>query len=98
MTKPLSVNDEVLKNPFSIEDAKVEVIPKMIGDSMAINGSQMDHKPKSKMKVTMIKPKTPVKRTSRLCKATQNLFNLEETNDLEKPLNIDLNLYQMEDY
>jgi len=98
LTKHLSVNEEALKNPFAIEDVKVEVVPKMINDSMGIGGSPMDRGPKSKTKVTMIKPKAPSKRTSRLSKATQNLYNLEEATDPEKPLHIDLCLYQMEDY
>ena len=98
MTKHLSVNEEALKNPFAFEDAKVDVVPKIIDDSMAIENSPIDRKPKSKTRSTMIKPKAPVKRTSRLGKVTQNLYNLEEGNDAEKTLHIDLCLYQMEDY
>jgi hypothetical protein len=46
----------------------------------------------------MVKNKVPLKRTSRLEKATQCLYDLEEAHEPEKPLNIDLGLYQMEDY
>ena len=98
MTKHLSVNEEALKNEFTIDHVKIEVVPKMIDDPMEIGGSPMERKPRSKIKVTTIKPKPPVKRTSRLCKAVQNLYNLEEANTPEKPLHIDLCLYQMEDY
>ena len=35
---------------------------------------------------------------SRLARITQKLYNLESCNDPEMPLNIELDLYQMEDY
>jgi hypothetical protein len=39
-----------------------------------------------------------VKRSSRLEKATQHLYDLEDAHEPEKPLNIDFGLYQMENY
>jgi succinate dehydrogenase/fumarate reductase flavoprotein subunit len=98
LTKHVSAHDEALKNQLTIEDAKVEIVPKMIDSSMAIGGSHIVRKPKSKMKVSMVKSKVPVKRTSRLEKAIQHLYDLEEAHEREKPLNIDFGLYQMEDY
>ncbi len=98
LTKPVTIHDEAFKDPLTIGDIKVGVIPKMIDDSIVINGSKMDRKPKARMKVATIKPKAAVRRTSRLYKATQCLYNLEEANAPEQSLNIDLNLYQMEDY
>ena len=98
MTKHASVHDEVLKNQLTIEDVKVEVVPKMIDDSMVMGGSHIVHKPKSKMRVRMVKSKVPIKRTSRLEKATQHLYDLEDAHEPERPLNIDFGLYQMEDY
>jgi hypothetical protein len=92
------VHDEVLKNQLTIEDVKVEVVPKMIDDSMVMGGSHIVHKPKSKMRVRMVKSKVPVKRISRLEKATQHLYDLEDAHEPERPLNIDFGLYQMEDY
>jgi hypothetical protein len=50
------------------------------------------------MSIGMVKNKVPVKRTSRLEKATQHLYDLEAIHEPEKPLNIDLGLYQMENY
>ena len=50
------------------------------------------------MKVRMVKSKMPVKKTSRLDKATNHLYDLEDAHGPEKPLNIDFGLYQMEDY
>ena len=35
---------------------------------------------------------------SRLARITQRLYNLESCNEPETPLNIELDLYQMEDY
>ena len=97
MTKhPL--HDEALKNPLTIEDVKVEVVPKMIDNSMVISGPHMVPENKSKMKVGMAKSKMPPKRINRLEKATHYLYDLEETHEPEKTLNIDLDLYQMEDY
>jgi hypothetical protein len=98
LTKHTSVHDEALKNPLAIEDVKVEVVPKMIDNSMAMGGSHIVRKPKSKMKVRMVKSKVPIKRTSRLEKAIQHLYDLEDAHEPEKPFSIDFGLYQMEDY
>ena len=98
LTKPISANDEALRNQLTIEDVKVEVVPKMIENSIVMGGSQIVRKPKSKMKARMVKSRMPVKRTSRLEKAIQHLYDLEDAHEPEKPLNIDFGLYQMEDY
>jgi hypothetical protein len=45
----------------------------------------------------MVKTKVTVKK-SRLEKATSHLYDLEDSCGPEKTLNIDLGLYQMEDY
>ena len=96
MTKHL--HDEGLKEPFTIEDVNVEAAPKIIDNSMVIGGSQIVRKPKNKLNVRMVKNKMPVKKTSRLERATQHLYDLEEDHEPEKSLNIDLGLYQMEDH
>ena len=98
MTKHTSLHDEALKSQLTIEDVKVEVVPKMIDNSMVMGGSHTVRKPKSRMKVKMVKSKMPVKRTSRLEKAIQHLYDLEDAHEPEKPFNIDFGLYQMEDY
>jgi len=92
-----NVHEDAIK-PLCIDDVKIEVSPKMIDNSVVIGGSQVVRKPKKKMKVRMVKNKMPVKRTSRLERATQHLYDLEDAHEPEKPLNIDLGLYQMEDY
>ena len=95
MTRHL--HDEALKNGLSLEDTKVEVAPKMIDNSLVIGGSAIVRKPK-KMKARTVKTKVPAKRTSRLERATHQLYDLEEAHGPERSLNIDLGLYQMEDY
>jgi len=92
-----NVHEDVLK-PLCIDDAKVEVSPKMIDNLVVIGGSHVVRKPKNKMNVGMVKDKMPAKRTSRLERATQHLYDLEDAHESEKSLNIDLGLYQMEDY
>jgi hypothetical protein len=91
-------HDDALKTPFTIEDANVEVVPTTIDNSIPIGSRQIVRKPKNNMSVRMVKNKMPVKKTSRLEKATRCLYDLEEGHEPEKPLNIDLGLYQMEDY
>jgi hypothetical protein len=93
-----ALHDEALKNPLMIDDVKVEVAPKMIDNSLVLRSSNIVPKPKNKMKVGVVKPKMTPKRTSRLDKATNCLYDLEEAREPEKNLNLDLDLYQMEDY
>jgi len=96
LTKHL--HDDALKLQLSIEDVKVEVTPKIIDNTIVLGAHSVIGKPKGKMKVDrMVKAKVTVKR-SRLEKATSNLYDLEDCYGPEKTLNIDLGLYQMEDY
>jgi len=50
-----------------------------------------------KLKMAHVVKKACPKR-SRLARVTQRLYDLESCNEPEKPLNIELDLYQMEDY
>ena len=95
MTK--HIHEDAMKLNLSIEDVKVEVTPKIIDNTMVLGASNVMRKPKSKMKVRMVKAKMTVKK-SRLEKATSHLYDLEDSCGPEKPLNIDFGLYQMEDY
>jgi hypothetical protein len=95
LTKHL--HEDSLK-PLGIDDVKVEIIPKTIDDSLVTSSGEIVRKSKNKMKVRTVKSKMPVKRTSRLYKATNHLYDLEDAHGPEKPLNIDFGLYQMEDY
>ncbi len=93
MTKHL--HDD-LKCNLTVEDAKV--VPQLIDNSLAIASPNMVCKPKStKVKTGMVKAKMTPKK-SRLEKATSHLYDLEDSHVPEKALNIDLGLYQMEDF
>jgi hypothetical protein len=94
LTKHL--HDE-LKCNLTIEDAKLE--PTLIDNSLAIAApTRIVCKPKStKVKTRVVKAKMTTKK-SRLDRATANLYDLEDSHGPEKALNIDLGLYQMEDF
>lgn len=94
MTKP--VHDE-LKCNLTLEDDKIEVAPQIIDNTMQIGATHVMHKPKGKMKVRSVKAKVHVK-VSRLDKVTSHLYDLEDCTGPEKSLNIDLGLYQMEEF
>ena len=92
------LNDDALKLHLSIEDVKIEVTPKIIDNTLVLGAPSVIGKSKGKMKVNrMVKTKVTVKK-SRLEKATSHLYDLEDSCGPEKTLNIDLGLYQMEDY
>jgi hypothetical protein len=85
--------DDALKLQLS-----VEVTPKIIDNTTVLSTPNVMRQPKGgKMKTRMVKAKVTVKK-SRLEKATSHLYDLEENNAPEKPLNIDFGLYQMEDF
>ncbi|MGD6851490.1 MAG: hypothetical protein ACQCN6_05455 [Candidatus Bathyarchaeia archaeon] len=88
MTKHL--HDE-LKCQISVEDAKV--MPQLIDNSSLVIGAPVI-KVKNKR---MVKAKVTPKK-SKLDRATSNLYDLEDSHGPEKTLNIDLGLYQMEDF
>ena len=97
MTKTL--HEEALKTHLTI-DPKLEMMPKILDPSMVIGRAHVTRKPKTvaKMKVRAAKSKMPVKKTSRLEKATAHLYDLEDACGPEKKLEVDFGLYQMEDY
>ena len=95
MTK--NIQEDSLKLNLLIEDAKVEVTPKIIDNTIVLGAANVIRKHKGKMKVRMVKTKVTVKK-SRLEKATSYLYDLEDNCGPEKTLSIDFGLYQMEDY
>jgi len=95
LTKHL--HEDHLKLHLSLEDPKIEITPKIIDNTLVLGTSTVLPKSEAKMKVRMVKPKMTVKKT-RLDKATSHLYDLEDSCGPEKALNIDLGLYQMEDY
>ena len=94
MTK--HVHDD-LKCNLSVDSVKVEVTPvapALLDNSLVITAPSMVTKTE---KVRMEKAKMTPKK-SRLDKATSHLYDLEDSHGPEKSLNIDLGLYQMEDF
>ena len=89
--------DDTLKSQLTVEDAKIEVTPQIINNTLVIGAPHIMRKPKDKVKVRMVKAKVTAKQ-SRLEKATSRLYDLEINRGPEKTLNIDFGLYQMEKY
>jgi hypothetical protein len=95
LTKHL--HDEALKLNLTIEDPKIEVVPKIIDNTNAIFSAHAVQ-PKKTHTAHIVKPTMAPKKTSKLQQATRQLYDLEASNETEKPLKIDLDLYQMESY
>jgi hypothetical protein len=94
LTKQL--HDEALKLP--LENCKVEITPKILDTPIIITAQTMLPKSSAHLKAHTAKPKMAAKRTSNLAKAVKQLYDLESGDASEKTLNIDLGLYQMENY
>jgi hypothetical protein len=88
---------EEMKCNLSVDAVKVEVTPvapALLDNSLILTAPGIVTEPK---KVRMEKAKMTPKK-SRLDKATSHLYDLEDSHGPEKSLNIDLGLYQMEDF
>jgi len=95
-----ATQEEALKGPLGLDDAgKLHTgVNKLLeNNALVISSAHVSITDEDKVKIPIAKPRKNVKR-SRLGKITAKLYNLEPCNLPEKPLNIDLNLYQMEDY
>jgi hypothetical protein len=98
LTKHLHENDnDELKCDMSIENIEVKIAPKVIENEIVIRSPSVVHKPKNKIKIRMVKTKVTVKKSLPENPAN-TLHNLEEVCEAERALNIDLDLYQMEDF
>jgi hypothetical protein len=91
-----NIHDE-LKCHLPLDDAKIEVAPQIIDNTVMIGASNVMGKSRTKVKGRMVKAKMTVKK-SRLERTTSHLYDLEDGCRAEKTLNIDLDLYQMEDF
>ncbi len=91
------VHDETLKSPLNVDDVKVEVVPKILDNSLAIAGARLIPEPVSELNAQTVKPKATAKK-SKLGRALSQLYNLEVGNKPDKILNLDLDLYQMENF
>jgi hypothetical protein len=100
LTKPESVENAV-KIPLTIEETNritlaVDVCKLMQENVANLRSSQVFVEQEPKLKVARVKKTRP--RRTRLSRITQRLYNLESGNEPEKPLSIELDLYQMETY
>jgi hypothetical protein len=98
LTKP----EDLLKGRIdeTFDDAKIEFTPQLVDNTLHLCTPGCMHFD-SKVE-TCVQPKKPVVKVkvtkkSQLEKATHHLYDLESSHAAEKILNIDLDLYQMED-
>ena len=99
MTKHVTP-EEALKCPLGLDEAgKVgEGVNKLLeNNALVIRSAQVNLVQDTKLKIPLVKARKTVKK-SRLGKITEKLYNLESCDLPEKPLKLDLGLYQMEDY
>jgi hypothetical protein len=87
-----NLHDEVLKCSLTVEDQALK-IPK-IKSGLFVDDCFVE--PKGKLKIEGDKQKMKAK--SSIDKVTGQLFNLECGSEPENTLNVDLGIYQMEDY
>jgi hypothetical protein len=86
---PLSI-DETSRVDLTVNDLVAENVAKLYTQRVFVEETP-------KIKAVRVK-KAHVAKRSRLCRITQRLYNLESGNDEEKPLHLELDLYQMETY
>jgi hypothetical protein len=92
--------ENTLKCHLSIEESGkigLDVINLREDNVAALCNKQVFAEQEPKLKVAPVVKEVVTKR-SKLGTVTQNLYNLEPENTTEKSLNIELDLYQMEDY
>jgi len=101
--KALTKHDDLLKCRIdeTFDDAKIEITPQLIDNTLHLCTPECDLfdseiRPVVALDNCLSKPK--MTNRAQLEKATHYLYDLENCATTEKVLNIDLGLYQMEDY
>ncbi|MCJ7559885.1 hypothetical protein MUO79_04615 [Candidatus Bathyarchaeota archaeon] len=84
---PLEEADKIIGNTAKLMDS----------NALVILGAHVNFEEEVKPKHTMVKTRVNSLR-SRLGRIMHKLYDLESDNEPEKPLNIDLDLYQMENF
>ena len=81
------------------EGAKVSsnVTDIIVKNALAIYGAYVDPEPEGKRKRALVKTRV-ISLRSRLGRIMRRLYDLESDSEPEKKLNIDLDLFQMENY
>jgi hypothetical protein len=103
LTKHTS-SEEALKCPLDLDEVSkvsADADSLMEKNMIAIGGGHVSLVEEGKVEITLVKAKKARKRSvkrSQLDKVTKKLYDLEPCSLPEKPLHIELDLYQMEDY
>jgi hypothetical protein len=99
LTKHLSEDALKCHLDANLDDAKISVVPQVLDNTLPLMapGAHVVAVQPKQLKVGVVKAKV-TKIKTRLEKATSQLYDLESGHEPEVVLNIDLGLYQMEDY
>jgi hypothetical protein len=93
-------DEAVLKAQLPLEDAGKVVestVELVCNEALVICGAHVKPIAESAPKVAPVKVRVNAVR-GKVGKITNKLYNLEQSGEPEKPLNVDLDLYQMENY
>ncbi len=97
----MTKHEEIIKCHLdeNLDDAKIEVVPQLVDNTLhlCVPGHIHDELAVKPKKLKVVKTKMTTAQTE-LEKATSQLYDLESGARPAKVLDIDLDLYQMEDY
>ncbi|MDR2700700.1 MAG: hypothetical protein LBC12_07915 [Nitrososphaerota archaeon] len=100
----MTKNEELLKGRIdeTFDNPKIRFTPQLVDNTLHLCASGCVHFD-SEVKAAVVQPKKHVVKTkmtkkTQLERATAHLYDLESCNTTEKTLNINLHLYQMEEY
>ncbi|MDR2203905.1 MAG: hypothetical protein LBE76_06380 [Nitrososphaerota archaeon] len=97
----LTKQDELLKYHIdeNLDTPKIEITPKLVDNALHICTPKCVHLESNEIALQPKRQMTNTKMTAKtqLEKITNKLYNLENCQTTEKILNIDLDLYQMDD-
>ncbi len=98
MTRPANP-EEILKTPLGLEDPKIGtcVTSLLEKNTIVVGKTRVDLPEENVVKIPLPKSRRILKK-NKLAKVTERLYDLEPQGSPEKSLNIDLDLYLMEDY
>jgi hypothetical protein len=98
LTKQLS-DETALRFHVTLEEgnkANPSVTEAIVNNALVIHGSGVRPEREGKRRRALCKAKVSLK--SRLGRIMRGLYDLESGNEPEKPLNVDFDLYQMENF
>jgi hypothetical protein len=92
-------DEAALRCPVALEEtdkANSRVVEVLEKNAFIIADAQVDFREETKSKICSVRNRTKLR--NRLGKVTRKLLDLESCSEPEKPLNVDLDLYQMENF